>query len=119
MRQHISFDFGGPRSVRVELGLAPKLERATGLGIMVLAEQARRFTLPLHHAVEIVRLAVLAGGDKMTPERAMTAASKLGIVETLTLAAVILNELFLPADAKPKRGAKPADEENDPLGASH
>lgn len=119
MRQPVTFDFGGPRSVRVELGLAPKLERATGLGIMVLAEQARRFTLPLHHAVEIVRLAVLESGAKMTPDKAMTAAGKLGIVETLTLAAVILNELFLPADAKPKRGAKSADEDSDPLAASH
>lgn len=119
MRQPISFDFGGPRSVRVELGLAPKLERATGLGIMVLAEQARRFTLPLHHAVEIVRLAVVDGGAKMTPERAMAAAAKLGIVETLTLTAVILNELFMPADTKPKRGAKSAEGDEDPLAASH
>lgn len=122
MRQPITFDFGGSRTVRVTLGLAPKLERATGLGVMVLAEQARRFTLPLHHAVEIVRLAVLESGARMTPAKAMEAAERIGIVETITLAAIIINELFLPADVKGKKGSKPAaddGEDADPLAVSH
>lgn len=108
MRKPIEFVFGGvERSVTVEIGLAVKIEAATGKGVFALVDPLRSFEARLNDAVTVVRLALAESGTVYSQDKALTLCAVEGIIETQVSALRVINELFLKPDSdaakKPKR----------------
>jgi hypothetical protein len=106
----VKFTFGGiKRELRIELGVAPRLEEATGLGFLALVKALTEKTATLSQVVEVIRIAFDANGAKYSSDEILAQIQEdaNGVINAYAVAGILVMELCLrPPGAKPgKKGA--------------
>lgn len=99
----VKFTFGGvKRDLRIELELAPKIEDATGLGFLALAEALTKKSATLSQVAEVLRISFEANGTRYTHKEIIELIQHEGVVNAFAVAGILVMELCLrPPGAKP------------------
>lgn len=106
----VKFHLGGvQRQCRVELGLAPKLEAATGYGIIALAKSLRDFTATTSTVVEVLREAMLYNGQTFKTADVFKMLETEGLIAGYKAAMQIIDELFSSPPSKKKAPVQDAN----------
>lgn len=117
----VKFTFGGiKRELRIELGLAPKFEDATGIGFLALTQAITDKSAKLSTVVEVLRIAFEANGTRFSTAEIFEQIEhdKNGIVNAYSVAGVLLLELCLRPEGAEK-GKKPKPAASGRQNASH
>jgi len=97
---------GIQHNLRVTLSLAPKLEAATGQGVIALAREMRNLDAPTSVVVEILRAALADNGKVYTSDDVFNFMCTDGLMPAYNAATKIVAALFeSPKDAQKGKGA--------------
>lgn len=112
----IKIKLGGlVHTLRVEIGLAPKIEDATGLGILTICQQFATMASTTSVLTAVFREAFEANGKIYTPEQVFDMFQYEGLMHAYAQARVILAEfLRKPKVGKPGKNEPAASGQSQP-----
>lgn len=93
---------GKDYSLRAELGIAPKIEAATGKGLFAVARDLARMEAPTSMMVAVIQVAMATAGHDMEADDIYKALEAEGLMSGYASANIILTELLRPPAKKPK-----------------